>query len=88
MNAEKGAIRIVGHTDNTPILSSVKFKDNQDLSEQRAKAVASVLASNVTDPTRLAITGMADRVPVDQANTPEAHAKNRRVEVFILREDL
>ena len=88
LNAEKGAIRIVGHTDNTPILSSVKFKDNQDLSEQRAKAVASVLASNVTDPTRLAITGMADRVPVDQANTPEAHAKNRRVEVFILREDL
>lgn len=88
LNKEKGAIRIVGHTDNTPILSSVKFKDNQDLSEQRAKAVASLLASSVTDPTRLAMTGMADRVPLDQANTPEAHAKNRRVEVFIPREDL
>lgn len=88
LDKEKGQIRIVGHTDNTPVLSKVKFKDNQDLSEQRAKAVAGILSANVADPTRLATMGMADKQPVDPADTPEARAKNRRVEVFIPREDL
>ena len=88
LNKEKGQIRIVGHTDNTPVLSKVKFKDNQDLSEQRAKAVAGILATSVSDPMRLLTTGMADKAPIDSGNTPEAHAKNRRVEVFIPREDL
>ena len=88
LDKEKGQIRIVGHTDNTPVLSKVKFKDNQDLSEQRAKAVSGILAANVSDPTRLATMGMADKQPVDSADTPEARAKNRRVEVFIPREDL
>ncbi len=88
LNQEKGPIRIVGHTDNSPILSTLKFKNNQDLSEQRARTVATVLAPTVTDPTRLAILGMADRAPVDPANTPDAQAKNRRVEIFVPREDL
>ena len=88
LNQEKGQIRIVGHTDNTPVLSKVKFKDNQDLSEQRAKAVAGILATSVSDPMRLVTTGMADKAPIDPADTPEAHAKNRRVEIFIPREDL
>ena len=88
LNKEKGQIRIVGHTDNTPVLSKVKFKDNQDLSEQRAKAVAGILAASVSDPMRLLTTGMADKAPIDSSDTPEAHAKNRRVEVFIPREDL
>ena len=88
LNQEKGQIRIIGHTDNTPVLSKVKFKDNQDLSEQRAKAVAGILATSVSDPMRLLTTGMADKAPIDPADTPEAHAKNRRVEIFIPREDL
>ncbi len=88
LDKEKGLIRIVGHTDNAPIRSSIKFKDNQDLSEQRALAVAKVLAASVSDPNRLSIVGMADKAPIDPANTAEARAKNRRVEVFIPREDL
>ena len=88
LDKEKGQIRVVGHTDNTPILSTVKFKNNQDLSEKRAKAVSSLLATSVADPTRLVTSGMADKAPIDPADTPEAHAKNRRVEVFIPREDL
>ncbi len=86
LDKEKGQIRIVGHTDNSPMLSKVKFKDNQDLSEQRARAVAEILATKLSDPTRLATTGMADKAPIDPADTPEAHARNRRVEVFIPRE--
>jgi len=88
LDKEKGEIRVVGHTDNAPILSTVKFKNNQDLSEKRANAVSALLATALTDPKRLITSGMADKAPVDPANTPEARARNRRVEVFIPREDL
>ena len=87
LNAEKGKIRVIGHTDNTPIKSSIKFKDNQDLSEKRAQAVALLLVTGITDPSRILTLGMADTAPIDPANTPAARAKNRRVEVFIPRED-
>ena len=87
LNKENGKIRVVGHTDNTPIVGSLKFKDNQDLSEQRAQAVALILVSGVADPRRLVTQGLADTSPIDTGNTPEARAKNRRVDVFIPRED-
>ena len=87
LNKENGKIRIVGHTDNTPILGSIKFKDNQDLSEQRAQAVALILVTGISDPRRLVTQGLADTAPIDTGNTPEARAKNRRVDVFIPRED-
>jgi type VI secretion system protein ImpK len=87
LNKENGKIRIVGHTDNTPIRSSLKFKDNQDLSEKRAQAVALILVTGVSDPRRLVTQGLADSEPIDTGNTPEAKAKNRRVDVFIPRED-
>jgi type VI secretion system protein ImpK len=87
LDKEKGQIHIVGHTDSTPIRSSLRFKDNQDLSEQRARAVALMLVSGISDPLRLSTQGMADKAPIDTADTPEAKAKNRRVEVFIPREE-
>jgi type VI secretion system protein ImpK len=88
LDKEKGQIRVVGHTDNTPLRSSLKFKDNQDLSEQRANAVALLLVSGIADPRRLTTQGLADTAPIDTGNTPEAKARNRRVEVFIPREDM
>ena len=87
LNDEKGKIRVIGHTDNTPIKGSIKFKDNQDLSEKRAQAVALLLVSGISDPRRIETHGLADTAPIDPANTPEARARNRRVEVFIPRED-
>jgi type VI secretion system protein ImpK len=38
LNKEEGGVRVVGHTDDTPMRSTVEFKDNQDLSEKRAEA--------------------------------------------------
>ena len=87
LEAEKGKIRVIGHTDKTPIKGSVKFKDNQDLSEKRAQAVALLLVSGVSDPRRIETHGLADTAPIDKANTPAARARNRRVEIFIPRED-
>jgi type VI secretion system protein ImpK len=88
LNSEKGSIRVVGHTDDTPLRSTVKFKDNQDLSEKRAQSVAVLLLPGLADPKRLEISGLAETAPIDTANTPEARAKNRRVEIFIPRDDL
>ena len=88
LDKEKGQVRIIGHTDNTPLRSTVKFKDNQDLSEQRAQAVAMILISGITDPRRLETHGLADTTPIDTSDTPEGKARNRRVEIFIPREDL
>jgi type VI secretion system protein ImpK len=87
LDKEQGRIRIVGHTDNTPLRSTIKFKDNQDLSEQRAQAVALILVSGVADPRRLETLGVADTAPLDTSDTPEGKSRNRRVEIFIPRED-
>jgi type VI secretion system protein ImpK len=88
LETEKGDIRIVGHTDDTRLKSAIKFKDNQDLSEQRAKAVALLLLPGLSSPGRLKTSGLADTAPLNTAKTPEARAMNRRVEVFIPRDDL
>ena len=87
LDKEVGQIRIVGHTDSSPLISTLKFKNNQDLSEKRALAVATLLAPDLADPARMTTSGMADKAPLDPAKTPEARAKNRRVEIFIPRED-
>lgn len=88
LDKEPGQIRIVGHTDNTPVRATVKYKDNQQLSEQRAQAVEQILVQGVSDPKRLTMTGLADTAPIDMSNTAEGRARNRRVEVFIPREDM
>jgi type VI secretion system protein ImpK len=87
LNKEPNRILIVGHTDNTPIKSRISFKDNQDLSEKRATAVAMLLRPNLTDKDRLDIAGRGDTEPAASNKTPEGRAKNRRVEVRIPRID-
>ena len=42
LDKEPGRIRIVGHTDNTP-MKTVRFPSNWHLSVERAKAVAALL---------------------------------------------
>ena len=88
LEKEPGQIRIVGHTDNTPVRATVRYKDNQQLSEQRAQAVEQILVQAVSDPQRLTTAGLADTAPIDMSNTAEGRARNRRVEVFIPREDM
>jgi type VI secretion system protein ImpK len=87
LDPEQGAIRVVGHTDSTPLRSSVKFKDNQDLSEQRALAVARLIEAVVAKEKKIQVQGVADTQPLDTGDSPEAKARNRRVEIFIPRED-
>ena len=82
LDTEKGRIRVIGHTDNTPI-KTVRFPSNWHLSVERAKAVAALLKEGMTNPSRIDVEGKGSDVPIASNATPEGRAKNRRVEVMI-----
>ena len=86
LDKEPKRIKIVGHTDNSPI-STVRFPSNFELSVERAKAVAAVLKLGLTDPGRVDIEGKGPDIPIASNATPEGRAKNRRVEIFIERSE-
>jgi type VI secretion system protein ImpK len=83
LNGEKDEIRVVGYTDNTPIRSSIKFKNNQDLSQKRAAAVAGKLKPSLADPARLAVQGRGEKEPAGDNKTEEGRTRNRRVDIRI-----
>ena len=77
------AIRIEGHTDNTPIGGSALR--NWNLSTERAIAAVKYLQEHANvSAERLAATGYAFYQPIDTAETPEAKAKNRRIEIILV----
>ncbi|WP_102961159.1 peptidoglycan -binding protein [Mangrovicella endophytica] len=73
-------IRVDGHTDNVPI-SSGRYADNWQLSTDRAAAVVKFLIAQGVPADRLAAAGFGEYQPLDPANTPEARARNRRIEL-------
>ena len=74
-------LRVDGHTDNIPI-SGGAFADNWELSQARALSVVRYLITAQGLPAdRLAANGFGEFQPVDAANTPEARARNRRIEL-------
>jgi len=66
---------VEGHTDNTGNAAA-----NLTLSEARAKAVCNKLQEMGIDASRLAAKGHGMSNPIDNNNTAEGRAKNRRVE--------
>ena len=77
------AIRIEGHTDNTPIGGDALR--NWNLSTERAIAAVKYLQEHANvGAERLAATGYAFYQPIDTAETPEAKAKNRRIEIILV----
>ena len=86
LNDTSGPIIIVGHSDNEPISSS-RFPSNQHLSLARATAVMRKLADTIEDPSRLSAEGVADKYPIADNGTREGRAKNRRIEIVLVRED-
>lgn len=77
---------VSGHTDNIPIHTR-EFPSNWDLSSKRALNFMKILLENSTlDPRKFSATGFGEYHPIAPNTTPEGRAKNRRVEVSILRE--
>lgn len=71
-------IEIQGHTDDVGSL-----KDNQVLSENRAKAVFNYLTSNGIDKKRLSFKGYGETQPATENTTPEGRQLNRRTEFVV-----
>lgn len=74
-------LRVDGHTDNLPI-SGGRYADNWELSQARALAVVKYLIDAEGIPaSRLAANGFGEYQPIDPADTAEARARNRRIEL-------
>jgi len=73
-------LRVDGHTDNDPI-NTPQFPSNWELSAARAIAVVRYLISLGVAPQHLMAAGFGEFQPIDTGNTPEAKARNRRIEL-------
>jgi chemotaxis protein MotB len=73
-------LRVDGHADRSPIRGSPRFASNWDLSAARAIAVVQVLVSAGLPPDRAAATAFGEFQPIDPGDSPEALARNRRIE--------
>ena len=83
---EDRRIRVVGHTDNRPILPEYhyKFPSNWELSSTRASAVVRYFQNEIgLDPRSLEAVGRSFYDPVANNETAEGRAQNRRVEIII-----
>jgi type VI secretion system protein ImpK len=76
-------ITVIGHTDSVPVQKSNPFQSNQGLSEARAAAIASLLASAGVPADKIKSEGHADSEPLGDNTTKEGRAQNRRVEIRI-----
>ena len=76
-------VLVYGHTDNMPISKS-GWKDNYELSAQRALAVVRHLQGRGVAPSRLVAGGCGEHRPTAPNTTPQSRAKNRRVEIYVL----
>jgi len=84
LEENKSLVRIEGHTDSTPI-STEKFRSNWELSTARASTVLAKLIERGVEPKKLSAAGYGGFRPVGNNSTEEGRARNRRVDVVILK---
>jgi len=75
-------IDVVGHTDSDPIKKS-KWKDNWELSAQRALTVARYLIQRGIANDNIRAVGCGESRPIASNATAIGKAKNRRVEIVV-----
>lgn len=78
------SILVEGHTDTDAYNGSGALSDNWDLSVIRATRIVKILtdAGNI-DPHRITAAGRGEFHPLDEGETKEAKAKNRRIEIIL-----
>ena len=77
---------VEGHTDNVPVKKdSDILVDNWDLSVKRATAVVRILQNDfLVDPARMTAAGRSSYVPLEDNETLNGRAKNRRTRIVVL----
>lgn len=80
-------IVVEGHTDNSPVKGTRSpFLSNWELSAARALKIIDFLIAQRINPERLSAVGYGEYHPVCLNDTEENRAKNRRIEIKIVRE--
>jgi chemotaxis protein MotB len=80
-------IHVIGHTDNLPI--HTRFASNWELSTARALAAVHFLTEKAGfDPRRIGAVGYGEYRPIADNSTEEGRAKNRRIAITILSDEL
>ena len=74
-------LQIEGHTDSDPIANSSIYRDNWDLSTERALSVVRFLRSEGISANRLAAAGYGEFQPIDSGNSAASKQRNRRIEL-------
>ena len=75
-------IRVDGHTDNVPLSGAGQYANNWELSQARALSVVLYMVNFLgIAPGRLAANGFGQYQPLNPADTPDARAQNRRIEL-------
>lgn len=76
-------IKVEGHTDNLPI-NTARFPSNWELSVLRATNVLHIMQGEISND-RLSATGYGEYRPLVSNDTEDGRARNRRVDLVILR---
>jgi chemotaxis protein MotB len=80
-------IHVIGHTDNVPI--HTRFASNWELSTARALAAVHFFTEKAgLDPRRVGAVGYGEYRPLADNSTEEGRAKNRRIAITILPDEL
>lgn len=75
-------IRVDGHTDDVPLSGAGQYANNWELSQARALSVVLYMVDFLDiPPNRVAANGFGQFQPLNSADTPEARAQNRRIEL-------
>jgi chemotaxis protein MotB len=84
INQLPNQVRLEGHTDSIPI-HTARFNSNCELSTARAIAMMKLLSGQFgLDSDRFAVSGYAEKRPMDTNDTDEGRSHNRRVDIVIL----
>lgn len=79
---EKGAITVEGHADSDRI-ATIAYPSNMALSEARARTVADIIRTQLSDKSRVRAVGLGDTVPLASNESAAGKARNRRVEIVL-----
>ena len=74
-------LRVDGHTDNVPLSGTGRYRDNWELSQARALSVVKFFIEQGIPADKLVAAGFGEFQPLEEADTDEARAKNRRIEL-------
>ncbi len=75
-------LQVDGHTDNIPLIGGARYADNWELSQARALSVVRYMVDFLElPPEHLSANGFGQYQPIDLADTAQARARNRRIEL-------